>query len=74
MIYWCQICSRDRAVQPRVQAAFDDELFMCTLTVDHTVAQDHDAVDPVERGYAVRDEDDRFLREIVCQARKYPSF
>jgi len=61
-------------VQRGVQAAPDDQLFVCALILDHALIQNNNAVYPFERGDTVRDEEDGLLREIACQARKNPAF
>ena len=61
-------------MQANVQSASADQLFVCALILDHALIQHNNAVYPFERRDSVGDEQDRFLREIMCQARKNPSF
>jgi hypothetical protein len=54
-------CRCSDIVQPRVQATPDDKLLVCALIFDHTLVQNNNAVDPLECGDSVRDEEDRLF-------------
>jgi len=50
-------------VQARIQAAPADQLLVCALVFDHTLVQNNNSIDPLERGNPVSDEENRLLEK-----------
>ncbi len=55
-------------MQANIQAASTHQLFVCAVIFDHAfLIQLNNLVNPFERGDAVRNEDDRLIREVLGQ-------